>query len=609
MRARIFISSLLLLLVFATAAFGQVSVGENLDMNLDGSVSFGYAGSNGNLIQSSHGVAAGGEAELKGSYFDPRFFNFIVSPFYNQSRANSNVQSIFDTSGINATGQFFGGSRYPGSISFGKDWNHEGEFGIPGATAYKSRGDDQYFNVNWGLYLQDLPALSVSYGLGDSSYEVIGTPTQGSSDSKTLSVRSSYLLKGFTLNGGYSNFSLHQHLPNIADISSLLTGTTDQDQWQLGISRRFGRQVTFNSNLSRSHYNAEFSGRPYDQTYDNLASTLNIKPERNLTIVLGESYSDNLAGSLLEPIIDSGGVLQYTTFSESSHSLDLAASATYIFTREFNIQGNVEHRAQSYAGIGVASDSVAGGFNYGHNLYGGSFGAYLGVTHYSANLYNQGETGGSSNFSYARRFGAWAANSSFRYSRNAQTALNVYTQSGYGYGVNISRRLNGWYWTLNANGNESRIDSISNSSSFNHGYSTSFSRRRISFNGSFDLSSGNSIQTGIGLVPVPVPTPVIPSTLLILYGGNSYSGAVGYTPFRGLVLTCDYARSNYHTQNLSDFSRNSLQQFDAKSDWYYRQLHFLGGYSRLLQGFGSSASVPVNVNSFYIGVYRSIRFF
>src|SRR3954469_16476430 len=116
MRARIFISSLLLLLVFATAAFGQVSVGENLDMNLDGSVSFGYAGSNGNLIQSSHGVAAGGEAELKGSYFDPRFFNFIVSPFYNQSRANSNVQSIFDTSGINATGQFFGGSRYPGSI-------------------------------------------------------------------------------------------------------------------------------------------------------------------------------------------------------------------------------------------------------------------------------------------------------------------------------------------------------------------------------------------------------------------------------------------------------------------------------------------------------------
>jgi hypothetical protein len=361
--------------------------------------------------------------------------------------------------------------------------------------------------------------------------------------------------------------------------------------------------------VTRSHYTAEFSDRPFDQTYDSISSTLNIKPDRNLTVVLGESYTDNLAGSLLQPIIDEGGTVQYVTFSQSAHSLDLAGAATYIFNREFNIQGNVEHRDQSFSGISVASDSVAGGLNYGRNLLNGTFGVFLGITHYVANLYNQGETGGSVNLNYARRFGAWAANSSFRYSQNAQTTINTYTQSGYGYGLNVSRRLSGWYWTVSANGNQSRIDSVGNSTSFNHGYSTSFSRRRLSFDGSFDMSSGNSIQTGIGLVPTPVPTPVIPNTLLILYGGNSYAAAIGYTPIRGLVFTGDYSRSNYHTQNLTNSSRNSLQQIDAKSDYYYRQLHFLAGYTRLLQGFGASSSIPVNANSFYIGVYRSIRFF
>ena len=170
--------------------------------------------------------------------------NFVVSPYYNLSRANSSIQSIFDASGINATTQLLSGSRYPGSISFGKDWNHQGEYGIPGAVAYKTRGEDQYFNVNWSMFQPDWPSLSVSYGLGSSDYEVLGAATRGNSDSRVFSLHSGYQLLGFNLVGGYSDFKLTQKLPEITDASHSLVGSTDQDQLQLGISRRFEQRTS-----------------------------------------------------------------------------------------------------------------------------------------------------------------------------------------------------------------------------------------------------------------------------------------------------------------------------------------------------------------------------
>lgn len=84
---------------------------------------------------------------------------------------------------------------------------------------------------------------------------------------------------------------------------------------------------------------------------------------------------------------------------------------------------------------------------------------------------------------------------------------------------------------------------------------------------------------------------------------------MGYTPVRGLVLTADYSHARYRTHNQFDLSENLLQQMDAKADWYFRQLHFMGGYSRLLQGFGAQNGIPARVNSFYVGVFRSIHFF
>jgi hypothetical protein len=90
------------LLLVASVVRAQVTVGDDLHMNLDSSLAVGYFASNGNLSQSAHSLSVGGEADLHGDYLDPRVINFVVSPYYNLSRANSSIQSIFDASGVNA---------------------------------------------------------------------------------------------------------------------------------------------------------------------------------------------------------------------------------------------------------------------------------------------------------------------------------------------------------------------------------------------------------------------------------------------------------------------------------------------------------------------------
>lgn len=103
----------LLLLALAKGADAQVQVGDDLRMNLNGLLTAGYEANYGDQIPSNHGLNFGGSGTLSGSYYDPNFINFTIDPYYNQSRADSSIQSLTNSSGVNATANFFSGSRFP----------------------------------------------------------------------------------------------------------------------------------------------------------------------------------------------------------------------------------------------------------------------------------------------------------------------------------------------------------------------------------------------------------------------------------------------------------------------------------------------------------------
>ena len=94
------------LLLLALPAAGQITLGE-LSTTANGTISAGYTGDYGNQISSDHGLSVGGSGTFSGSYYNPNFVSFTVSPYLNQSRDNSAFQSISDASGVTASSNDF----------------------------------------------------------------------------------------------------------------------------------------------------------------------------------------------------------------------------------------------------------------------------------------------------------------------------------------------------------------------------------------------------------------------------------------------------------------------------------------------------------------------
>jgi hypothetical protein len=110
-------------------------------------------------------------------------------------------------------------------------------------------------------------------------------------------------------------------------------------------------------------------------------------------------------------------------------------------------------------------------------------------------------------------------------------------------------------------------------------------------------------------VTVPVPSPVLPSNLVSLYGGNGYSFSLSSTPIRGLIASASFAKSTSNTSTSGSASSNQNELINSLVQYQFRKLYFISGYSRLDQGFSDSGAPPEVVSSFYIGISRWFNFF
>ena len=145
------------LLFLAVAAAAQVTVGDNLNLNLSGDLSFGFSGSYGENALSSHGLNIGGQGQFGGFYYNPNFLSFNVQPYYNRSQNNSSSQSISDSSGFRSQVNLFQGSHFPGSVAFDKTFDSSGQFGFPGIAGFTSHGGGRSFGITWNALLPHSP--------------------------------------------------------------------------------------------------------------------------------------------------------------------------------------------------------------------------------------------------------------------------------------------------------------------------------------------------------------------------------------------------------------------------------------------------------------------
>jgi hypothetical protein len=602
------------MLALAARALAQVNAGE-ASMSLSGTISAAYSGDYSNVAPSDHSIFGAGQADLSGSYYNPNFLSFDILPFYNQSRLNSTYQSMTAASGVSASAKFFGGSPFPGSISYSTAFNSSGNYGIPGLPNYTTHGNSDVLAVIWGVHLHDLPSLNLSFSNANSAYSVYGAETLGTLHNDTFSATSAYRLAGFHLNGGYQYIGTQSVMPeflsgeppehNDSGTNSFFLGAGHNLPWNGSISAgatHMKIDTTYGDTASTDHYKTSI---------DTLTSALNFAPATHLNVGANAYYTDNLEGTLYNTLLTAGVTVPQSGALLSSRDLTLTGVADYEMPeRHLDLHALIQRQQQTFLGTSFTSDSFTGTATYSNMVRGGLLNGVLGLTGTSVSASHQTLLGLLASISYTYPIHRWTVAGGFSYSQDTQTALIGYTTSGYNYFVNAGRRLRRRrYWGVYASGLRSLLTSVPGSANSSQSYATSLSWTKFSINGSYSSSSGNALLTPTGLVATPIPVTVLPSSAVVLYSGKSYSVGVGSNPIRGLTLSATYAKALSGTNSNSILSSNSYGNMYFLLIYQLRKLSFQAGYLRLVQGFSASGTPPTLTGSYYVGVSRSFNFF
>jgi len=602
-----------MLVLFALPALAQVEVGDNILLNLGGDVNVGYEGSSSNVGGSSHGLNVGGDTTLSGSYFSPNFLTFSFSPYYNRSQANSSFQSISDSSGFSANASLFGGSHFPGSISFSKAYDSTGEFGIPATAGYVTHGDTRQIALNWNALVPDWPSLYASYILTSNSSSIYGTDSDTSSSTRNLSLRSQYVLKGFHLSGGFVYTDEDSSFPDLLTGSEqMISSNGSSNAYQLSASHSMPLQGSFSASYSRVDYQYNYMNGTGSGSSDTIGGTLSMRPLSKLTVSLNSSYSDSLAGSLAQTIIATGGAAEPVNNLLDIKSLLVNGTAFYVIRPNFTVQAQVSHTEQYLLGQDYGATSFGGSINYNFSR------PLLGVLTFSLgvvdNATEQGNNGAGivAGVYFSRRFGRWETDASFNYAQNVQTLLAVYTTSAETYSGTVARKINGHFrWSAGFSGGHSGFTANAGTGNSSERVNTSISYRQYLLTGYWGTSSGTALLTGSGLVPVPtgLPPGVLPPSSELLFNARSYGMSASATAFRRMVLTGSYSRAYGNSVAPTITTANDTTIMNALVRYPFRKLYFTAGFLRFNQAVGTPGSLPSVVNSYYFGISRWFKLF
>jgi len=588
---------------------GQVKFGE-VSTNLSGAVSAGYTADYGNTTSSDHSLTAGGSGTLSGFFYSPGFLSFAASYFLNQSRANSSFQSISDASGINLSTHIFGGSHFPGSITYSKTYNSEGNYSVPGLSNYVTHGDSDTLGIGWGEYLPGVPSFSAAFEMGSGTYSVYGTNDEGGNAFHSLNLHSGYRVAGFNMSGYYNNGGGHSLLPEIVTGEPAEETHSDDTAYGFNVNHRLPLNGSVTTSINRSEYSSYYENYTTSGAIDMVNSSAGLHPTSKLSLSANANYSDNLSGQLVQSVVAAGGAAPGLNSNGASSSLDLEGVASYTVDKNMQASAYVERRSQYFLGTDYVANSYGGSADYARQLLNGNFNASVTVTGTNSSTSSANSLGFSTNANYYCEVRGWKVNGSLAYAQDVQTLLVTYMNSYYNYSGSARKRWGKLNFGAGAGGGRTALTDQAGTSSGEQSYNASLGYSPwITLNGTYSKTYGQALATGAGLVAVPVPLPILPSSLVTLYGGDSYSFGLGSSPAKGLIIGASYSKSLSNTSVSGLASTNESDEYNAIIQYQVRKVQIVGGYSRLDQGFSGSGTAPQNISSYYMGATRWFKFF
>ncbi len=596
------------LLLLASTAKAQLSFGEFTN-KASGTVAAGYTADFGNLTASDHGWTVGGVANITGDFYNPRFINYNISPYANQSRANSDFQSISNTSGVSMSANLFAGTRFPGTFSYSKAYNSNGSYNIPGLSNYVTHGNNDDMAIGWSGEFGNFPTLSTEFQHGNSSYSVYGTNLEGADHFNTFSAHSTYHIDGLNASAFYNLGTSRASIPELLSTATVAATHTTNDAYGIALSHQIPFRGSFSSAATRSSWNSSYAGENTSGSLDLISASVAFQPFPRFSTSAHLNFSDNLSGQLIQQILSAGGTVTTSSYNQSSNSLEVATSASYALFPGVSLAGFFEHRGQYFMGRSYGVKSFGVNTAVVRRLRNGRLNASLVVAGNSPDNTNENSISFSNDDSYSTNIKGWDVSATFGYGQNVQTLLVTYMNSTYHFGGNIARRFGTLSVAAGASGARTGLTDQRGDDNTSQNYFASLNYSPwFTVTGSYAKSSGQAITTGAGLVPVPVPTPILPGQIS-LFGGDSYAFGFGSSPIKRLTLSGSFSRSHSNVVTDSVTSANNTEEANFVSQYHFRKMNVNCGFSRLQQGFSGSGSVPQTISSFYIGVSRWFNFF
>jgi hypothetical protein len=574
-----------------------------------GSVSSGYTATYGNMAASSHGWTYGGAGSFSGYFHSPNFLSYNFSPYLNQSRANSDFQSITAASGLNFSANIFAGSKFPGSINYSKAYNSEGDYAVPGLANFVTHGNSDTFGINWSENLPDAPSFSAGFQTGTSQYNVYGANEDGNNSFHSINLHSGYKWAGFNMGAYFTTGDASSQVPQVVAGARLSIKSNNQ-AYGYNLSHPLPMHGAFSAGINRTTWDTNYLDSDSSGSIDTMTANAGVHPTDKLSASVTASYSDNLAGQIIQSVIAAGGSASGLDSNQTSNSLDLMAVATYTPVTNLQASAFFESRTQSFEGEDYGLRSYGGSAIYTHRLLNGTFNASGSITANSSNQQGDDSIGFSTTENFSNVMLGWHVNGSFSYAQNVQTLLVTYMNSYYNYSGGARRNWGLLRFSAGAGGSRTALTDQPGTASSSDTYNGTLGFGTfLSATGSYSKSDGQALATGAGLVGVPVPTPVLPSDLVSLFGGKSLSFGVSSIPTKKLILAATYSRSTSNTLSNGISSANENYQYNALLQYQVRKLNFVSGYSRLEQGFSSTGTQPEVVSSYYMGFSRWFNLF
>lgn len=606
---------LLGILLLALPSAAQVEVGE-AKMNLSGDIGFTYNGDINDGV-SSHSFGLSGDANLTGSYYDPRFLNFAVRPYYNHSQSNSEFGSLANTSGVNASANLFSGSHFPGSFYYGKADNSTSAFGVPGGgIGLATNGNSDGFGVTWSALLPNLPTLMASYSIDSSSSSVYGTPQTTQQTDHNLTIRSGYTLAGFRMMGAFIHRTVDGTFSELLEgVSTPVKSDDSNNNYQFNASHSFPMGGSFSISANRDSYDYsshDGSTNTGSGASDMLTGNLSFRPTMKLSVGASASFSDSLLGSIPEQVLNSGTETETLVNLGSFKSYQMEGDSNYQLLKNLTLRAAVIHTGEDYLGQSYGSTQFAGSayYNTSHSLIG----------HLSCNFtmfdtatqYGNTGLGFTGNLNLNRRLAAWDVDANFSYSQGVQTIDVLQTSSTYSWVANVRRRIGmNNHLSFGYSGSHSGLTEQKDYSSSLERFSGTFSFKRYSANGFWSKSNGTALFTPAGLVALPpnVPPSLLPPDSLILYNAKSYGFNLSASPIGRLNVSAGYSKSNGDTLDPAAATYTETELYNGILQYRLRKIWVNGGFTRLNQSINTVSTGPITVTSFYVGISRWFNFF